>query len=42
MHRTLAGIHVEHDPLGAVVHRRLGEYIAVHGHQSDEILLACQ
>jgi hypothetical protein len=42
MHWTLAGIHVEHDAVGAVVPLRLGEHITVHRHQADEILLAGQ
>ena len=42
MHRTLAGIHVEHDPAGARRHPGLRQHLPVHGHQPDEILLSRQ
>ncbi len=42
MHRTLARIHVEHDPVGARRHLGLCEHLPVHGHQPDEILLLGQ
>ena len=42
MHRTLAGIHVAHDPAGARRHPGLRQHLPVHGHQPDEILLSRQ
>ena len=38
MHRTLAGIHVQHDPAGARRHPGLRQHLPVHGHQPEEIL----
>ena len=32
MHRTLARIHVEHDPVGARCHLGLCKHLPVHGH----------
>ena len=42
MHRTLAGVHVEHDAIGAIERLGLREHVTVHGHQPDEILLLGQ
>ena len=42
MHRTLARIHVEHDPTGARRHSGLREQLSVHGPQPDEVLRSRQ
>ena len=42
MHRALARIHVEHDPVGARRHLGLCKHLPVHGPQPDEILLVGQ
>jgi hypothetical protein len=42
MHWALAGIHVEQDAVGSVQRLGLPNHVAVHGHQSDEVLLARQ
>ena len=42
MHRTLARIHVEHDPVGARHHLGLCKHRPVHGPQPDEIRLLGQ
>ena len=42
MHRALARIHVEHDPVGGRRHLGLREHLTVHVHQLNEILSSRQ
>ena len=39
MHRALAGIHVEHRTVGSGERLSLSDQVAVHGHQSDEVVV---
>ena len=42
VHRALARIHVEHDPVGGRGHLGLREHLPVHGSQPGEIVLLGQ